>query len=37
MKIKDVIEGIYSLIKLEDPVGKTLLATELDEGLELLR
>lgn len=36
-KIADVIDGIYSLIKLEDPVGKTLLATELDEGLELYR
>ncbi len=36
-KISDVISGIYSLIKLEDPVGKTLMATELDEGLELYK
>lgn len=35
--IADVVDGIYSLIKLEDPVGKTLLATELDEGLELYK
>jgi glutamate-5-semialdehyde dehydrogenase len=36
-KILDVIDGINSLISLEDPVGKTLLSTELDEGLELYR
>lgn len=36
-KLLGVIEGINSLIDLEDPVGKTLLATELDEGLELFR
>lgn len=36
-KIAGVIEGIHSLIKLEDPVGKTLLATELDDGLELYK
>ncbi|MEW6181816.1 MAG: glutamate-5-semialdehyde dehydrogenase [Bacillota bacterium] len=36
-KINDVIDGIYSLIKLEDPVGKTSLATEMDEGLEVYR
>ncbi|MEW6424644.1 MAG: glutamate-5-semialdehyde dehydrogenase [Bacillota bacterium] len=36
-KIAEAIEGIYSLIGLADPVGKTLLATELDEGLELYR
>jgi glutamate-5-semialdehyde dehydrogenase len=36
-KIADVVDGIYSLIKLEDPVGKTLLATELDDGLELYK
>lgn len=34
-KIDGVIEGIRSLVKLEEPVGKTLKATELDEGLEL--
>jgi len=36
-KIQDVVDGIYSLIELEDPVGKTLLSTELDDGLELYR
>lgn len=36
-KIDDVIDGIKSLIMLEDPVGKTLMATELDEGLELFK
>lgn len=36
-KISGVIDGIHSLIKLEDPVGKTLLSTELDDGLELYR
>lgn len=36
-KIKETIDGIHSLIGLEDPIGKTLLSTELDEGLELYR
>ncbi|MFA4884936.1 MAG: glutamate-5-semialdehyde dehydrogenase [Desulfotomaculaceae bacterium] len=36
-KITDVVDGINSLIDLEEPVGKTLLATELDEGLELYK
>jgi len=36
-KIEDVVDGIYSLINLEDPVGKTLLSTELDQGLELYK
>ncbi|NLC68541.1 MAG: glutamate-5-semialdehyde dehydrogenase [Clostridiaceae bacterium] len=36
-KIADVIDGIYSLIKLDDPVGRTLMATRLDEGLELYK
>lgn len=36
-KINDVIDGIHSLIKLEDPVGKTLFATGLDEGLTLYK
>lgn len=36
-KIADVIDGIYSLIELEDPVGKTFFSTELDDGLELYR
>lgn len=36
-KLVDVIDGIHSLMKLEDPVGKTLTATEMDEGLELYK
>jgi glutamate-5-semialdehyde dehydrogenase len=36
-KLVDAIEGIHSLIQLPDPVGKTLAATELDQGLELYR
>ncbi len=36
-KIDGVCEGIDSLLKLEDPVGQTLSATELDAGLELYK
>lgn len=36
-KIQGVVDGIESLIKLEDPVGETLSATELDKGLELYK
>ena len=36
-KINDVVDGINSLIKLEDPVGKIQDKTELDEGLILHR
>ncbi|MCE5186281.1 MAG: glutamate-5-semialdehyde dehydrogenase [Planctomycetaceae bacterium] len=36
-KIDDVCAGIDSLIKLADPVGQTLSATELDKGLELYK
>jgi len=36
-KIADVCAGIDSLIKLDDPVGKTITATELDKGLELYK
>ncbi|PQQ66977.1 glutamate-5-semialdehyde dehydrogenase [Acetivibrio saccincola] len=36
-KIKDVVDGINSLIKLEDPVGKTVFCTELDQGLDLYK
>ncbi|MHC4567644.1 MAG: glutamate-5-semialdehyde dehydrogenase [Planctomycetota bacterium] len=36
-KIAQVIAGIESLVKLDDPVGKTLAATELDTGLELCK
>jgi len=36
-KIAETIAGIDSLIKLNDPVGQTLTATELDAGLELYK
>ncbi|MFA5784049.1 MAG: glutamate-5-semialdehyde dehydrogenase [Phycisphaerae bacterium] len=36
-KIDDVVAGIESLIKLDDPVGKNLSSTELDAGLELYK
>ncbi len=36
-KIKEVCDGLHSLIGLPDPVGQTLSAVELDEGLELYR
>ena len=36
-KIQEVCDGIESLISLEDPVGKTISATELDSGLELYK
>jgi glutamate-5-semialdehyde dehydrogenase len=36
-KIKDVVAGIHSLIELPEPVGQTLMMTELDDGLELYR
>ncbi len=36
-KIADVCAGIESLIKLDDPVGETLTATELDNGPELYK
>jgi glutamate-5-semialdehyde dehydrogenase len=36
-KIADVCAGIDTLIKLDDPVGKTITATQLDEGLELYK
>lgn len=36
-KINDVCAAIESLIKLDDPVGKILSATELDDGLELFK
>ena len=34
-KINGVCAGIESLIKLDDPAGKTISSTELDKGLEL--
>ncbi|MDO5119626.1 MAG: gamma-glutamyl-phosphate reductase, partial [Coriobacteriales bacterium] len=36
-KLSDVCAGIQDLISLPDPVGKTLLARDLDEGLTLYR
>ena len=36
-KLADVCAGIHSLIGLDDPVGRTLSAIELDTGLELYR
>ncbi len=36
-KLMDVVEGIRSLISLEEPVGKTMLSTLLDDGLELYK
>ena len=36
-KISGVCAGIESLIKLPDPVGRTISATELDTGLELYK
>ena len=36
-KIDDACQGIQSLIKLEDPVGETIKATELTDGLELYK
>src|SRR5262249_4622625 len=36
-KLADILAGIYQVAKLEDPVGKITLATELDEGLRLYR
>ena len=37
VKLAEVCDGIESLIKLEDPVGKTLSAKELDKGLRLYK
>ena len=36
-KIAQTIAGIESLIKLDDPIGMNLAATELDAGLELFK
>lgn len=36
-KIDGVVDGIKSLIMLDEPVGQTLMATELDQGLELYK
>ncbi len=37
IKLTEVCDGIESLIRLEDPVGKTLGAKELDKGLRLFK
>lgn len=36
-KLHETCEGILSLIKLQNPVGKTLSALQLDDGLELYK
>lgn len=36
-KIHEAVSGLDSLIGIEDPVGRTLSALELDQGLELFR
>ena len=36
-KINDVCSGIEDLIKLDDPVGKTLYAIQMDKGLDLYK
>ena len=36
-KMRDMIQGIIDISNLEDPVGKTLLKRELDEGLILTK
>ena len=36
-KIDDIIKGLKSLVRLEDPVGKTLFSIEMDQGLELFK
>ena len=36
-KMRDMIAGIYDVIKLEDPINKCLLARELDNGLNLYK
>ena len=36
-KLDAVVSGIESLIQIKDPVGQTLMATQLDQGLDLYR
>lgn len=36
-KLRDIVQGFYDIINLKDPVGQKLLATKLDEGLELYK
>jgi glutamate-5-semialdehyde dehydrogenase len=37
VKIEEMAKGLRSLVQLDDPVGKVLLATEMDQGLELYK
>jgi len=36
-KIDELVAGLHSLIRLDDPTGRTLAATSLDDGLELFK
>lgn len=36
-KMRDMVQGIYDIVKLDDPVNKTLLKRQLDEGLILYK
>jgi glutamate-5-semialdehyde dehydrogenase len=36
-KVAELLKGLKLLAELEDPVGKTLLASQLDDGLELYK
>ncbi len=36
-KLRDVIDGIHSLLELPDPIGQTCCCTELADGLELFK
>jgi len=36
-KLAEVVAGLKSLVELPEPVGRTLLATRLDDGLDLYR
>lgn len=36
-KLAEAVEGINSLVDMQEPVGRTLMATELDECLELYK
>lgn len=36
-KMRDMIQGIRDVVKLDEPIGKTLLARQLDNGLNLYK
>jgi glutamate-5-semialdehyde dehydrogenase len=36
-KLREIVSGVEQVASLEDPIGKTTLATELDDGLVLTR